>query len=350
MSAPANPVRVAFIERPAPPGCSALEMARLDPGIETIRGMADPFAARKLLEDTKPHVLVLDLEMDQMDGLLFLRILMAQAPLPVVVLSSLTPQGSWLGLDALEVGAVDVFVRSASAHIASGQQQTLANKLKAAARTTFRQPALKPPPRGEEPPPGGKTLILLGASTGGTEAIREILAQLPATLPPICIVQHIPSDFSGLFAERLNTFCQLSVKEATHGDVLKHGCVFVAPGDKHMTLAHNSAGKLIIKIRDGEKIMHHRPSIDLMFESAAAVAGSQAVAGLLTGMGRDGATGLLKLRKAGAKTFAQDEKTSIVYGMPKAAADIGGAEKILPLNEVAAYIIRACGARKAQEV
>ena len=326
-----------------------MEMVQADPGIEALRGTPEPFAARQVLEESKPDVLVLDLEMERMDGMLFLRILMEQAPLPVVVLSSLTPQGSCLGLDALEVGAVDVFVRASSARIASCQQQDFAAKLKASARTTFRQPLARPAQRGEEPTPGGKTLILLGASTGGTEAIREILAQLPPTLPPICIVQHIPSDFSGFFAERLNTFCPLSVKEAAHGDVLRHGCAFVAPGNKHMTLAHNAAGKLMLKIRDGEKIMHHRPSIDLMFESAAAVAGAQAVAGLLTGMGRDGATGLLKLRQAGAKTFAQDEKSSIVYGMPRAAADIGAAAKILPLNEMATYIVRACGCRKAQE-
>jgi two-component system chemotaxis response regulator CheB len=221
--------------------------------------------------------------------------------------------------------------------------------LKAAARAKFRQPAPKSFPREDDPEKCGKSLVLLGASTGGTEALRDILSRLPSNLPPICIVQHIPSDFSGLFADRLNSYCSISVKEAVNGDLLRPGCAYVAPGNKHMVLARDTSGKLSLKIRDGEKIMHHRPSIDLMFESAAVIAGSQAVAGLLTGMGRDGASGLLKLRQAGARTFAQDEKTSVVYGMPRAAADLQAAEKILPLSEISAFLTRSCAARKPQE-
>jgi two-component system chemotaxis response regulator CheB len=161
-------------------------------------------------------------------------------------------------------------------------------------------------------------------------------------------VQHIPSNFSTAFADRLNAACAISVKEAADGDLLEPGKAFVAPGDRHMLLARKSSGRLYLQVKDGEKILHHRPSIDLMFESAAAVAGAQSVAGLLTGMGRDGASGLLKLRQSGAKTFAQDEATSVVYGMPKAAADLGAAEKILPLGDVADHIVRACAPRRAQ--
>jgi len=338
-----DPVRVLFVEAASRSG--AADLVEGDPGIAVFRSAPDPLAARSRIVEIRPDVLVLDLEMDRMDAMLFLRILMQQAPMPVLVLSSLSPQGSWLGLDALEIGAVDVFVRSSAAHIAPEQRQDLVNKLKAAARTKFRQPQAKSSQREEDSGKSGKTLILLGASTGGTEAIREILAQLPTSLPPICIVQHIPSDFSGLFADRLNSYCAISVKEAVDGDQLRPGWAFVAPGDKHMILARDFSGKFSLKIRDGEKIMHHRPSIDLMFESTAAVAGSQVVAGLLTGMGRDGASGLLKLRQAGARTFSQDEKSSVVYGMPRAAADLGAAEKILPLEEIAGFITRSCAVR-----
>ena len=347
MSDATERVRVLFVEGAAKGGAADLVEGAGE--FEVFRSAPDPLAARSRIAEIRPDVLVLDLEIERMDAMLFLRLLMQQAPMPVLVMSSLTPQGSWLGLDALESGAVDVFVRSSAAHIAPGQSGGLAAKLKAAARTKFRQPAPKSSPREEGGEKSGKTLVLLGASTGGTEAIREILSRLPANLPPICIVQHIPSDFSGLFADRLNSYCAISVKEAENGDLLRSGCAFVAPGNKHMVLARDSSGKLSVKIRDGEKIMHHRPSIDLMFESAAALAGSQVVAGLLTGMGRDGASGLLKLRQAGARTFAQDEKSCVVYGMPRAAADLAAAEKILPLGEIAAFIARSCAARAPQE-
>ena len=343
MSDSSDPVRVLFVESANRSG--AADLVEGEPGVVVFRSPLDPLAARQRIVENQPDVLVLDLEMDRMDAMLFLRILMQQAPMPVLALSSLSPQGSWLGLDALEIGAVDVFVRSSAAHIAPEQRRDLVTKLKAAARTKFRQPQAKSSQREEDSGKSGKTLILLGASTGGTEAIREILAQLPTSLPPICIVQHIPSDFSGLFADRLNSYCAISVKEAADGDQLRPGWAFVAPGDKHMILARDFSGKFSLKIREGEKIMHHRPSIDLMFESTAAVAGSQVVAGLLTGMGRDGASGLLKLRQAGARTFAQDEKSSVVYGMPRAAADLGAAEKILPLEEIAGFITRSCAIR-----
>ena len=348
MNGDAQTVRALFIEDfPALPN-SASGMLGSASGIEALSTPADPFAARQVINGERPHVVVLDLEMERMDAMLFLRILMEQAPMPVLALSSLTPQGSKLALDALELGAVDVFVRPSSGGIADGQAAGFTEKLKAAARAKFRTPCPKIPARPESPQETGRSLILLGASTGGTEALREILTRLPAGLPPICIVQHIPQNFSHAFAERLNSISAVRVKEAQDGDALEPGAAFVAPGDKHMVLARKSSGRLILQVRDGQKIMHHRPSIDLMFESAAAVAGPGALAGLLTGMGRDGASGLLKLRQSGAKTFAQDEKTSVVYGMPRAAADIGAAEKILPLCDMAAHIVRACGSGQGQ--
>jgi two-component system, chemotaxis family, protein-glutamate methylesterase/glutaminase len=349
MSEPPPPIRALFIEGSVFPSGPAADMTRGEAGIEVYSAAADPFAARERIVEFRPDVVVLDLEMERMDAMLFFKILMEQAPMPVVAMSSLTPQGSRLALDALELGAVDVFVRSSSGHLAPGQGGALSAKLKAAAHAKFRSPVPKPSAGIPSPPKGvGKSLVLLGASTGGTEALREILVQLPRDLPPVCIVQHIPSNFSRPFAERLNTVSRLAVKEAANGDVLRPGSAFVAPGDKHMLVGRDTAGNLYLKIRDGGKIMHHRPSVDLMFESAAALAGAETVAGLLTGMGRDGAAGLLKLRQAGAKTFAQDEPTSVVYGMPRAAADIGAAESILPLGEIAEHIVRACAPRRPQ--
>jgi two-component system chemotaxis response regulator CheB len=342
------PVRTLFIEDSPSSPRSAAGMLGSVSGIEALSTPADPFAARQAIISKSPDVVVLDLEMERMDAMLFLRILMEQSPMPVVALSSLTPQGSKLALDALELGAVDVFVRPPTGGIAEEQAAGFTEKLKAAARAKFRPPCPRPAARPETPHETGKSLILLGASTGGTEALREILMRLPAGLPPICIVQHIPQNFSHAFAERLNSVSAIHVKEAQDGDALEPGAAFVAPGDRHMLLARKSSGRLFLQVRDGQKIMHHRPSIDLMFESAAAVAGPGAVAGLLTGMGRDGASGLLKLRQSGAKTFAQDEKTSVVYGMPRAAADIGAAEKILPLCDMAAHIVRACGGGPGQ--
>jgi two-component system, chemotaxis family, protein-glutamate methylesterase/glutaminase len=342
-------IRALFIEGSVFPSGPAADMTRGEEGIEVFSAAADPFAARERIVEFQPDVVVLDLETERMDAMLFLKILMEQSPMPVVAMSSLTPQGSRLALDALELGAVDVFVRASAGHLAAGQASGLSAKLRSAARAKFRPPTPKPPPgRAASPRDGGKSLILIGSSTGGTEALREILVRLPKDLPPLCIVQHIPANFSGPFAERLNSVSGLAVKEAANGDVLRHGSAYVAPGDKHMMLARDTGGKLYLKIRDGGKIMHHRPSVDLMFESAAALAGPETVAGLLTGMGRDGAAGLLKLRQAGAKTFAQDEETSVVYGMPRAAAEIGAAEKILPLDEIADHIVRACGPRRTQ--
>jgi two-component system chemotaxis response regulator CheB len=192
-----------------------------------------------------------------------------------------------------------------------------------------------------------KQMIFLGASTGGTEALKEVFMQLPGDLPGICIVQHIPGSFSGPFAERLNSVSAMEVREARDGDVIRPGLALVAPGDFHMILQRRGADGFMVQIKQGPKVMHHRPSIDLFFESAAPLAGLRAVAGIFTGMGRDGADGLLALRRAGARTFAQDEKTSIVYGMPRVAFEVGAAERVLPLQGIAAYIVKAAALASA---
>lgn len=321
---------------------------RTDPGIEVVGTATDPFMARDKILELKPDVLTLDIEMPKMDGLTFLKILMKQHPLPVIIMSSLSQAGSRIALDALEAGAVDVLAKPSSSGFRSEMTSELILKVKAAASATGHRLA---------PGFGGSTgritggtvryhprqLIFLGASTGGTEALKEVFSQLPGDLPGICIVQHIPGSFSGPFAERLNSVSAVEVREARDGDVLHPGLALVAPGDYHMVLQKRGADGFMVQVKQGPKIMHHRPSIDLLFESAAPIAASRAVAGIFTGMGRDGADGLLALRKGGARTFAQDEKTSVVYGMPRVAAEVGAVEKVLPLQAIATYIVKAAG-------
>jgi len=323
---------------------------RADPELEVVGTANDAYVARDKILELNPDVLTLDIEMPKMDGITFLKILMKHHPMPVIIMSSLTPAGSKMALDALEAGAVDVLVKPGSSHFLTEIAAELILKIKAAAGSralgAIRTPLLSGT--------GGrlasaavryhpKQLILLGASTGGTEALKDVLTQLPGDLPGICIVQHIPESFSGPFAERLNSLSALEVREARDGDVLHPGLALVAPGDFHMILQKNGADSFKVQVRQGPKVRHHRPSIDLMFESAAPIAGSKAVAGILTGMGRDGADGLLALRSAGARTFAQDEKSCVVYGMPRVAFEIGAAEKVLPLDGVAAHIVKMVG-------
>jgi two-component system chemotaxis response regulator CheB len=322
---------------------------RTDPEIDVVGTATDPYMARDKILELKPDVITLDIEMPKMDGLTFLRLIMKQHPMPVIIMSSLTQAGSRIALDALEAGAVDVLLKPGSTVFLSDMAPDLIMKIKAAANA-----------RGGSSPgalarvgaaPGritggvtryhSKQLILLGASTGGTEALREVFSQLPGDLPGICIVQHIPGSFSGAFAERLNSVSAVEVREARDGDVLRRGLALVAPGDFHMLLHKRGEEGYMVQVKQGPKVMHHRPSIDLLFESAAPIAGSRVVAGIFTGMGSDGANGLLALRKAGARTFAQDEKTSVVYGMPRVAAEVGAAEKVVPLPAIPAYIVKA---------
>ena len=322
---------------------------RTDSEIDVVGTATDPYMARDKILELKPDVITLDIEMPKMDGLTFLKLIMKQHPMPVIIMSSLTQAGSRMALDALEAGAVDVLLKPSSTVFLSDMAPDLIMKIKAAANARGGSTAGALARAGTAPRriTGGvtryhlKQLILLGASTGGTEALREVFSQLPGDLPGICIVQHIPGSFSGAFAERLNSVSAVEVREARDGDVLKRGLALVAPGDFHMLLHKRGEEGYMVQIKQGPKVMHHRPSIDLLFESAAPIAGSQVVAGIFTGMGSDGASGLLALRKAGARTFAQDEKTSAVYGMPKVAAEVGAAEKVVPLPAIPAYIVKA---------
>lgn len=332
------------------------EILRADPDLEVVGTATDPYMARDKILELEPDVMVLDTEMPKMDGITFLKILMRQHPMPVVAMPPQSKSGMRRALSALEAGAVDVVMKLASDIFAFEAGPELIAKIKAAANPDAR-PAVGAPianlqtPLGTSSPtparlPSGVIkyhpgqVILLGASTGGTEALRDVLAQLPGDMPGICIVQHIPSDFSKPFAERLNAVSALEVREARDGDLVRPGVVLIAPGDLHMTIHKRIPEGFHVQVRPGEKYGHHRPSVDLLFQSAATIMGPRAVAGLLTGMGCDGAAGLLALRQAGARTFAQDEHSSVVFGMPRAAMENGAAEKMVALPNIASHIVR----------
>jgi two-component system chemotaxis response regulator CheB len=318
-----------------------------DPDLEVVGTAVDPYVALDLIAERRPDVLTLDLEMPRMDGLTFLRLLMAQRPLPVIVMSSLSQRGSDYALEALRLGAVDVLGKPGSYSVGDLGIQLIA-RIKAAAGAQLQpaRPAAAPPPPAPVaaggPGPDPRALILLGASTGGTEALREILTHLPPGLPPVAIVQHIPAVFSRTFAARLNQLCALEVREAAEGDVLQPGTALIAPGNSHLVLRWRG-DRYVAHVTDGPAVWHQRPAVDLLFQSAAdAGASPHCVAGVLTGMGQDGAEGLRQLRMRGAVTFAQDEATSVVFGMPRAAWQAGATQTLLPLERVAPFLLRQC--------
>lgn len=347
--AASRPVRVLIVDDSMVVRKMVSDALRGDPQLEVVGTANDPYDARDKILELKPDVVTLDIEMPKMDGITFLKILMKHHPLPVIVMSSLSKAGSQMALDALEAGAVDVLAKPGSSIFLSDLAPDLIHKIKLAARAprgarlsamaAGQAPQAPLVPGASRPHPG--QLILLGASTGGTEALKEVFALLPGGLPPILVVQHIPGSFSGPFADRLNSVSAVQVREARDGDVLHAGMALVAPGDYHMVVKRHAAGGYCVQVRTGPKIQHHRPSIDLCMQSAAPLAGKRAVAGIFTGMGRDGAEGLLALRQAGAQTFAQDEKTCVVFGMPRVAMELGAALKMLPLGSIASHIVRA---------
>ena len=312
-------------------------------------------AARRIAEDV-PDVITLDVEMPRMDGITFLRKLMSQRPIPVVMCSSLTEAGSETLMQALEAGAVDIILKpriGAADHLAeSGDRIRDVVKAAARARVGARRPtartldpgtkltadAMLPPPSGAAMARTTEMVACLGASTGGTEALREVLQALPANAPGIIIVQHMPAGFTAAFAKRLNSLCEVAVKEASHGDPVLRGHVLIAPGDKHMLLERQGA-RYQVAIKDGPPVSRHRPSVDVLFRSAARAAGRNAMGVIMTGMGDDGARGLLELKDAGGVTVAQDEASSIVFGMPKEAIARDAAQKIMGLEHIAREIM-----------
>ncbi|MEI6107987.1 MAG: chemotaxis response regulator protein-glutamate methylesterase, partial [Opitutae bacterium] len=344
-------IRVLIIDDSAVVRRMASDVLNADPAIEVVGTAVDPYAARDKITELKPDVITLDIEMPRMDGLTFLEILMQRRPTPVIVMSSLSQRGSDHALEALRLGAFDVLGKPHGSYSFGDLGAQLITKIKAAAGTRLR--ALPPPTktgtqRAIVPPAllrplDPRALILLGASTGGTEALRDVITRLPPNLPGIAIVQHIPPIFSKAFAERLRSLSALDVREAVDGDRLAPGVALIAPGNFHMLLQW-AGNHYRARVVDGPQIWHQRPAVDLLFKSAADCgAAPYTVAGILTGMGKDGAEGLLRLRDKGANTFAQDETSSVVYGMPRAAWDNSAAQRQLPLDAIADFLTRQFG-------
>ncbi|HWI83357.1 chemotaxis response regulator protein-glutamate methylesterase [Ramlibacter sp.] len=326
------------------------EIIGSQPDMQVVGVAADPLIARDLIKSLNPDVLTLDVEMPRMDGLDFLEKLMRLRPMPVVMVSSLTEHGSEIAMRALELGAVD-FVTKPRLGMRDGLLQyadEIGEKIRAAAcarlRTAPRRGPQAPAVSGGAEPPLHKPflstekLIVIGASTGGTEAIREVLQPLPADCPGVLIAQHMPAGFTRSFAQRLDGLCRIHVKEAEHGERVLPGYAYIAPGGYHLSLGRSGAN-YVAHLSQDDAVNRHRPSVDVLFDSAARNAGVNAVGVLLTGMGKDGAAGLLRMRQAGAHTFAQDEGSCIVFGMPREAIALGAAAEVHPLQDMAHAVL-----------
>ena len=348
---PTRRIRVLIVDDSALVRKLVSDALKADPEIEVVGTAVDPDAAKDKINALKPDVITLDIEMPRMDGLTFLKIIMEQRPLPVIIMSSLTQRGSHYALDALRLGAFDVLAKPggpfsfgelgpqliARIKATAGARLRTSATAAAAAAATEKTGSRSPAPRSAG---SNRDIILRGASTGGTEALREILSRLPANLPGIAVVQHIPPIFSKTFADRLNEQCELEVREAADGDRVTRGVALIAPGNFHLVL-HWATDHYYVRVVGGPPVWHQRPAVDLLFKSAVDCgAAPHALAGILTGMGRDGADGLLRLRERGAHTFAQDEASSVVYGMPRAAWENGAAQRQIPLDHITDYITR----------
>lgn len=327
-----------------------------DPGIEVVGTAADPYVARDKIMQLRPDVLTLDVEMPRIDGVAFLQRLMPQYPMPVVMVSSLTQQGKQITLDALDAGAVD-FVSKPSSNLSQGLNamlRELVHKIYAASRANvshwrgkkdqLQQQLQRGTLKSQALTESTDKVIAIGASTSGTEALKRVLAPLPATTPGIVVVQHMPQGFTKMFAQRLDQICALAVKEAQTGDRVRPGQVLIAAGGQHLEV-ERSGGFYHARCREGEKVSGHCPSADVLFNSVAQHVGRNAVGVILTGMGADGAQGLLAMHKAGARNLAQDEASSVVFGMPKEAYNRGAAEALVPLEEMGERLLKLLEAR-----
>jgi two-component system, chemotaxis family, protein-glutamate methylesterase/glutaminase len=315
--------------------------------IEVIGTAPDPYVARDLIVNLRPDVVTLDIEMPRMDGLTFLRKLMKYFPLPVIIVSSLTREGGALALEAMDIGAVDVVSKPGEAYSVGDMSVQLAEKVRAAARVDMAQRALQAAQRRTASPviapqraltQSTNKIIAIGASTGGTEAIKAVLTQLPPNMPGILIVQHMPANFTTSFAKRLDSLCQIRVKEAEDGDSVIPGTALLAPGNFHMVMRRSGA-RYYVNIKTGPLVCHQRPAADVLFNSVATYGGRNAVGVILTGMGKDGAQGLLKMKEAGARTIAQDERSCVVFGMPKEAIKLGAVDEVVPLEKISQAVI-----------
>jgi len=343
-------IKVLVIDDSAVVRQALTEILESDPGIKVIATAADPYQGASKIAKQVPDVITLDVEMPRMDGLTFLKKIMSQHPLPVVVISTLTASGSDSAILALEYGAVEVIEKPVLFGSPSMESRIhIIDAVKAAAVAKIRRRRFQQEiPDGESvikkntPPPSSMVqttdkVIAVGASTGGTEAILEFLKEMPVDGYGIVIVQHMPEIFTRSFAQRLNSICSISVKEAAHGDSVLRGHALIAPGNHHMELRRSGA-RYFVSLHGEELVNRHRPSVDVLFRSVATYAGRNAIGIIMTGMGADGAQGLFEMRSAGAETIAQNEETCIVYGMPKEAVKLGAANQILPLKDIARYV------------
>ncbi|CAI0786203.1 Chemotaxis response regulator protein-glutamate methylesterase [Serratia quinivorans] len=332
-----NKIRVLCVDDSALMRQLMTEIVNSHPDMEMVASAPDPLVARDLIKKFNPQVLTLDVEMPRMDGLDFLEKLMRLRPMPVVMVSSLTGKGSEITLRALELGAVD-FVTKPQLGIREGMlaySELIAEKIRTAAKARLPQRSSSPAPAilSHAPLLSSEKLIAIGASTGGTEAIRQVLQPLPATSPALLITQHMPPGFTRSFAERLNKLCQITVKEAEDGERVLPGHAYIAPGDRHLELSRSGANYQV-KLHDGPPVNRHRPSVDVLFRSVAQYAGRNAVGVILTGMGNDGAMGMLEMHRAGAYTLAQNEASCVVFGMPREAIATGGVNEVVELERM----------------
>lgn len=329
-------------------------------GIEVVGTAEDPYEARQLIAELQPDVITLDMLMPRMDGLTFLKKLMKHLPLPVVVVSSVTPANSKRALRALAAGAIEVISKPKADYGAAEMERDLAQAVRTACTANISSHFISVAKKMETKHKSAfgftrqfyfgnssERLIAIGSSTGGTRALEFLLPKLPANIPGIVIVQHMPKVFTSQFANRLNSICEVEVLEAKNGDKVKPGKAYIAPGNQHMKVEKAVDG-YIIRIADGERVNYHRPSVDVLFNSVAEVAGSNAIGIILTGMGSDGAKGLFRMKKTGAYTIAQDQESSVVYGMPKEAAKIGATSEILPLERISDVILQQMKTKKIE--
>ncbi|MFH1076861.1 MAG: chemotaxis response regulator protein-glutamate methylesterase [Pseudomonadota bacterium] len=316
------------------------------PGIKVVGSAPDPYVARDKIVMLKPDVITLDIEMPRMDGITFLKKLMKYYPMPVIIVSSLTPSGSKMALEAMECGAIDVLAKPSGSYSVGDMSCQLIEKIKGAAIARIEKVKDRAAPRQDEVRLITPTralqqttnkVIAIGASTGGTEALKRVLVKLPPTFPGVVIVQHMPPKFTTVFAQRLDSLCQISVKEAEDGDTVIPGKALLAPGNYHMLLKRSGA-RYYVTIKDGPMVCYQRPSVDVLFNSVAEYAGNNVVGVILTGMGADGAQGMLKMKQAGAATIAQDEKSCVVFGMPKEAIKLGVVDKVVSIEQIAQEI------------
>jgi two-component system chemotaxis response regulator CheB len=352
-------VRVLIVDDSASVRQMMTQILESDPEIEVVGVAADPYIAVQRIRENPPDVITLDVEMPRMDGLTFLDRIMSQHPIPTVICSTLTEAGSAIAIEALERGAVDIITKpkvgtkeffeesrlricqTVKSAAGARLRKLRVNRLVHAAPKLTADAVLDKPAAHPAMIQTTEKVVVVGASTGGTEALREFLEGMPADCPAIAIVQHMPENFTARFAERLNQLCRPTVKEAVNGDSLIRGQVLIAPGNRHLLLRRSGA-RYYVEINDGPLVSRHRPSVDVLFRSAARFAGRNVVGLIMTGMGDDGAKGMLEMKQAGAVTLAQDEESCVVYGMPAEAVKLGGVDKVLPLDRMAAEVVRLC--------